>query len=109
MLVALRSCGATAAARGSGKNIQSKEGKREKSLVDAADHDTSIFFPVLDIAVVPQRRAHVPGQQTPAHKPDQGKESINRNVEIGSEADAAVQDYGHGQGCDRKEGRRHEL
>ena len=109
MLVVLRSFGVTAAARRAEKNIQSKEGKREKSLVDPTDHDTGIFLPVLDIAVVPQRRAHVPGQQTPAHKPDQGKESINRNVEIGSEADAAVQDYGHGQGCDRKERSRHEL
>ena len=109
VLVALRSFGVTTVARGFKKNIQSKEGKREKRLVDPADHDTSIFFPVLNIAVVPQRRAHVPGQKAPAHSPDKSKEAINRNVEVRSESDAAVQDYSHGQGRDGEERRRHEL
>lgn len=84
-----------AVAREFEKNIQSKESKREKRLVNPADHNASIFLPVFNIAVIPQRRTHVPGQQTPADGPDQGKEAINRNVEIGPEADATVQDDSH--------------
>jgi len=91
------------------KNVQSKKSKREKSLVDPADHDPGIFFPVRYIAVVLERRAHVPGQQAPADSPDQCKEAINRNVEIRSEADAAVQDDSHSQRRDGEERRRHEL
>jgi len=92
---------------GDGGN-KSKKSKREKSLVDPADHDPGIFFPVRYIAVVLERRAHVPGQQAPADSPDQCKEAINRNVEIRSEADAAVQDDSHSQRCDGKERRCHE-
>ena len=109
VLVALRSFRVTAAARELKKNIQSKEGKREQSLVNPADHNTSIFLPVLNIAVVPESRAHVPGQKAPANEPNQCKEAINRNVEVRSETDAAVQDYSQGQGRDREERRRHEL
>ena len=103
VLVALRSFGVTTVARGFKKNIQSKEGKREKRLIDPAHHNTSIFLPVLNIAVVPESRAHVPGQKAPANEPNQCKEAINRNVEVRSEADAAVQDYSQGQGRDREE------
>jgi hypothetical protein len=52
------------------KNIQPKEGKREKRLVNPAHHNTSIFFPVLNIAVILQRRTHVPGQKAPADSPN---------------------------------------
>ena len=109
VLVALRSFGVTTVARGFKKNIQSKEGKREKRLIDPAHHNTSIFLPVLNIAVVPESRAHVPGQKAPADSPDEGKEAINRNVEIGPEADAEVQDNSYGQRRDGEERRRHEL
>jgi len=84
-------------------NIQSKERKREQSLVDSAHHDTSIFFPVRDIAVVSKSRAHVPSQQTPADSPDKGKEAINRNIKVWFQAHAAVQDNGDCQRRDREE------
>jgi hypothetical protein len=91
------------------KNLQSKEGKREKRLINPAHHNSSILLPVRNIAVVLQRRAHVPGQKAPADSPDKGKEAINRNVEIGPEADAAVQHNSHGQCRDGEERRCHKL
>lgn len=109
LLVILRRFGVFAVAKGFKKNLQPKKRKREKRLVNPADHNTSIFLPVLGIAIILQCRTHVPGQKAPADSPDQGKEAINRNVEIRSKANAAVQDDSHGQRRDGKERRCHEL
>ena len=51
-------------------DVQPKECKREESLVDPADHDTSILFPVRYIAVVLQSRTHIPSQKAPADRPN---------------------------------------
>lgn len=86
-------------------NVQAKERKREQRLIDAADHDSGILLPVLDIAIVRERRAHPPRQKSPADSPDQSQKAVDGDVEVWFEAHAAVQDYGHGQCGDGEEGR----
>lgn len=81
-------------------NSQSKEGKCEQRLVNPADHDASIFLPMLDVAVVLQSRTHVPGEQAPAYDPNNSKESVDRKIEVRFETDTAVQNYCHSQSSD---------
>lgn len=89
----------------SGGHVQSKQGEGEQRLVNPADHDTGVFLPVLNIAVMSQSRAHVPSQETPAHDPEKGKEAVDGDVEVWFQTDAAVQDYGDAERGDREEGR----
>jgi hypothetical protein len=72
-------------------NVQAEESECEQRFINPADHDARIFLPVLDVAVILQRRAHVPGE----HGPDESEETVDREVEVRSEANAAVQDYCH--------------
>jgi hypothetical protein len=76
-------------------NVQAEESECEQRFINPADHDARIFLPVLDVAVILESRAHVPGEQAPAHGPDESEETVDREVEVRSEANAAVQDYCH--------------
>jgi hypothetical protein len=77
-------------------DVQAEECECEQRFIDPADHDARIFLPVLDVAVILQSRAHVPREQAPAHGPDESEETVDREIEVGSEANAAVQYYSHG-------------
>lgn len=89
--------------------VRSEEGKGEECLVDPTDHNAGVFVPVLDVAHVLERRAHVPGQQAPAHHPEEREEAIDRDVEVRLQADTAVHDDGNTECCDGEEGGCHEL
>ena len=92
-----------------GWDLRSEEGKSEERLVDPADHDAGVFVPVLDVADVLEGRAHVPGEQAPAHNPEDGEKAVDRDIEVGSEAYAAVQHDCDTQGCNGEQGGCHEL
>lgn len=92
-----------------GKNSQSEKSKREQRLVYPTNHNTSVFAPVLDIAVVQERGAHVPSKQTPAYNPKKSEKTVDGEVEVRFEPDEAVQHDCDGEGEDGEEGGCHEL
>lgn len=91
------------------EDSQAQESKREQRLVNPANHDSGVFLPMLDIAVMRERRAHPPRQQRPTNSPKQSQQAIDSKIEVRLEAHAAVQDNSHSECSDGEEGRCHEL
>lgn len=85
------------------EDAQANEREGEQCLVYPAHHDPSVFVPVLDIAHIGQRAAHVPREETPAKCPQEGEEAVDGNVETRVQTNAAVQ-----YDCERERGDRKE-